>query len=554
MRIIAAFIVCLLVVGPAAPAQEPAADAGHPRLLAAGDGHSLWVIEQLGNNEHRLLHRNGAAAQGEIHRANKSKGRPIALAAGAGIGYVVYGDGTAQSVRFWIDEPTQTPRYDIRQLPPLPCGGQFVDIAATSRSPVLLLRLKPSPAERQADPPDADGADAAPESTSTSESDDPSAPDVESNGSATPDAAATDSPEEPEGPFVVYRLTAGRWQPIADSPDGMNRSAAPRLAVVGSDQRIHLVVPAENGSVLTVHRFDGETWHAAVYARKVSNAFEVITPMTLCVVVDQIDETQFGCAILRKGTVLDGGTIAVPPADDGDLAATIYNGHPAIVSISPGGDRLSVHYRDLTEPPSVDAESLDLAITPWPAPAVNRDMVMFALLVVMTVFILATWRRDPKTVIVELPESMRPAEITRRIAAGAIDLLPPMLAVMVLFGLVDPGAVVGAWPAPTGDWSTMIPGFLVIVLFAIHTAVTEAFTGTSLGKRLLGLRVVTVKGQPPNIWQILVRNLLKIVELIGWFLLLFMFLNPAHQRMGDLAARTVVVRDADADDSQTEDE
>jgi len=527
---------------PTAGATQPADD--QPRLLAAGDGRTLWVIQRLGGGEHRLLHRNADAVDGEIHKANQSKGKPIALAAADGAAFIVYADGTAQSVRYLIDEATQTPQYDIKQLPPLPADATFIDLAATPRSPLVLLRLDDESAEETASAEDANNA--------TADKDADAAPPDDSDPGET--EGAPDDAAPPAGPFVIYRYDSGRWRPAADSPPGLARSARPRLAVVGSGREPRLIVPADNGSVLTVHRFDGETWQSTVYARKVSPGFDVIAPMNLCVVVDRVGETQLACTILRQGDALAGGTIAVSPVDDEDRAVTVYNDHPAVAYIDPTGERLSIHYRDLTEAPQVDSQSVDLSITPWPRPAVNREMVMLALLVVMTVFILATWRRDPKTVIVELPESIMPAEITRRLLAGAIDLSPPLLVSMVLFGLADPGAILGTWPGPAGDLAAMLPGSLVVVLFAVHTAVTEALTGTSLGKKLLGLRVVTVKGQPPNIWQILIRNLLKIVELIGWFLLLFMLLNPAHQRMGDLAARTVVVRDADADDSHDEEE
>jgi uncharacterized RDD family membrane protein YckC len=92
------------------------------------------------------------------------------------------------------------------------------------------------------------------------------------------------------------------------------------------------------------------------------------------------------------------------------------------------------------------------------------------------------------------------------------------------------------------------PVLLVVGLYVAHTLATETFTGMTLGKRILGLRVVSHDGSAANVWQALLRNAVKPVELMAWPLLLFILLNPGRQRMGDLAARTAVVRPAVAKD------
>ena len=66
--------------------------------------------------------------------------------------------------------------------------------------------------------------------------------------------------------------------------------------------------------------------------------------------------------------------------------------------------------------------------------------------------------------------------------------------------------------------------------------------GTSLGKRLFGLHAVTTDGRPPRPWQVIVRNLFKVVTLIVPPLAIFVLFNPTRQRLGDVAARTIVVK------------
>jgi len=70
--------------------------------------------------------------------------------------------------------------------------------------------------------------------------------------------------------------------------------------------------------------------------------------------------------------------------------------------------------------------------------------------------------------------------------------------------------------------------------------------GRSPGKQLLGLRVVDDRGLPPGLAASLVRNLLRVVDMLpfGYALgLLASLCNPAFKRFGDLAAGTLVIHE-----------
>ncbi len=69
--------------------------------------------------------------------------------------------------------------------------------------------------------------------------------------------------------------------------------------------------------------------------------------------------------------------------------------------------------------------------------------------------------------------------------------------------------------------------------------------GQTIGKRLLRLRVVDAYGLRLQFSQVVIRNLLRLVDILPAFYLvggLVAFLNPRTQRLGDLAANTVVIR------------
>ena len=69
--------------------------------------------------------------------------------------------------------------------------------------------------------------------------------------------------------------------------------------------------------------------------------------------------------------------------------------------------------------------------------------------------------------------------------------------------------------------------------------------GQTVGKRLLRLRVVDARGLRVQFSQIAMRNLLRAVDLLPAFYLLggvVAWLSPKTQRLGDLAAGTIVIR------------
>ena len=89
-------------------------------------------------------------------------------------------------------------------------------------------------------------------------------------------------------------------------------------------------------------------------------------------------------------------------------------------------------------------------------------------------------------------------------------------------------------------------GWVAIGLFVLYTLVLEWFTGSTPGKKLMGLRVANLDGARPRAWQVIVRSLLKAFDLIAPLLLVLPLLSPHRQRLGDLIARTLVVEPKDS--------
>jgi len=77
--------------------------------------------------------------------------------------------------------------------------------------------------------------------------------------------------------------------------------------------------------------------------------------------------------------------------------------------------------------------------------------------------------------------------------------------------------------------------------YIVHVTVGELLFARSLGKAILGLKVVAADGEAASAMAILIRNLVRVPEILTGILLLYILINEHHQRLGDLLARTLVV-------------
>jgi hypothetical protein len=89
----------------------------------------------------------------------------------------------------------------------------------------------------------------------------------------------------------------------------------------------------------------------------------------------------------------------------------------------------------------------------------------------------------------------------------------------------------------------VLGSFIISIGYGIYFE--WAWRGQTIGKRLLRLRVMDVEGMRLQFNQIVVRNLLRFVDSLPFFYFVggvTCWLNRRSQRVGDIAANTVVVR------------
>jgi uncharacterized RDD family membrane protein YckC len=90
-----------------------------------------------------------------------------------------------------------------------------------------------------------------------------------------------------------------------------------------------------------------------------------------------------------------------------------------------------------------------------------------------------------------------------------------------------------------------VPFFLWLIIAIGYYTVMEAQSGATIGKRLVGLKVVKLDAAAPIDMQAsLVRNVLRLVDGFLFYLVgaISVWMSDKKQRIGDRVAGTVVIR------------
>lgn len=140
------------------------------------------------------------------------------------------------------------------------------------------------------------------------------------------------------------------------------------------------------------------------------------------------------------------------------------------------------------------------------------------------------------------------AGIGSRLSARLIDLL--IQAVIALVVVIALGAGLGADSVADG----VIAAVAIVCAFGVFWAYDVCFEtfngGRTPGKGLLGIRVVGDRGEPVTFPVSAIRNVLRIVDeyLTLWLgALISIVRSRRDQRLGDMAAGTLVVKDRRAE-------
>jgi uncharacterized RDD family membrane protein YckC len=166
-----------------------------------------------------------------------------------------------------------------------------------------------------------------------------------------------------------------------------------------------------------------------------------------------------------------------------------------------------------------------------------------------------------EVLIIETPERVplhfALASIGNRFLACALDhaIQALVLLLILISGLIIANATSASLEhaiesAPKWVFAVMI--LALFLTFAGYFAFFEwLWSGQTPGKRWMKLRVIREDGRPITFWEASVRNLIRSLDMMPAPLysigLICVFMNGRDQRVGDMVAGTVVVREREAE-------
>ena len=142
------------------------------------------------------------------------------------------------------------------------------------------------------------------------------------------------------------------------------------------------------------------------------------------------------------------------------------------------------------------------------------------------------------------------AGIGSRFIALLVDYLvwiPSMLMIGKIFSYILPG--ISAFNRLSEQWAIALYTFLIFLFNWGYFTLFEAFgNGRTPGKRAARIRVIQRSGRAIGLFESMARNFIRFIDMIPFVVpyavgTIAIFVTRDHQRLGDLAAGTLVVRD-----------
>ncbi len=244
---------------------------------------------------------------------------------------------------------------------------------------------------------------------------------------------------------------------------------------------------------------------------------------------------------------------SLPSLDDLDGVSTIddvaaFNQQLAIL-VNAADDRRWLAYERLDDleplPPIALSDELVAATLPQQIDQFIQALRLFTIFSLGAAALLLR-----RTLPLELPQDQTLGGLPTRLIDGLIDFVPFAIATSALVDVSVPSAWDDLWRWSLINGVALPPANVLIwwgyavAAYGVYATVMEMLTGRTVGKTLTGLRVVNEVGEPAARWQILVRNVSRMIELLPplWPLLLVAVITAKRQRLGDVLARTVVVK------------
>lgn len=401
-----------------------------------------------------------------------------------------------------------------------------------------------------------------------------SAPDTESStppNAPPPSDEATEANQQAQvedNRFVLVRYRNREWTRLAAVPIEMDAEKPIWIAARG--EKVWLLGVSQATSAVIWSDWNGTQWSEPadlnIPPERVV-AMMVPDKAPAIIVRGSTDRKSGDKAELTPWLLIDGewqrqsplniaGAPLIEPVDDISVSnfgsriiaswRTAESGVQAAIWSPSGGD-------GLVDPRTVAI----LSIAPTSPQNEQLQVLIGVVILIALLSIIFARRRESFLVDLPMPAGYELASYYRRLIAFAIDLLIVAVAAypVILYPwmsthvdmnadlteqidqvkiavLAEPDAVFWRWMAAASA-------------FVVYGVFTELMFAATLGKMIMGLRVSSDKGSRCSPQAILLRNLLRFIELYPAMqfapTLIFVLMTRNRQRIGDLVARTVVI-------------
>jgi uncharacterized RDD family membrane protein YckC len=505
-------MVCVLLVAAAA-------EASSGKLLVAGGDRALWIV-QAGADDGRFDVVARAAGGQWQWIARDLVGTPAAAIAGDASLHVVFTSG--QYLVFGLESEESTPGLSLPVAPLALCLAEGAGLEAVGGL-VAVVPLTATPAS----------------------------------------AAAEGRPPNPaEGTGVeILANTAGRWQHLT-ALSNVPADAMNRLRATACQGAIYLLVPGAANRPNRLAAWGGGKWHdvplpAAIQHGEVVGLLATEERLLMAVTVPAAKEATVRLLIAAREAGAE--TFVIQPVlfngkeaswASGELpAVSMLSGKLAIVWRTGGALKLATCSSATGEmDPTEDVNILHQSLADDRGEQIREVALWVLLLAILVPLFLLRPAGVPRPF--ALPEPLVPAPLVRRLGAAIVDLLPFHLATGIYLRY--------ALPLPSGDEMAMLMDLLrgrgqwpvqlayalvaTIAMYLPYCILMEWRYAATLGKMLFKLRVVGDGGAPPQLREVLLRNLIKVLEVffVAPLLVVVMF-TRYRQRLGDMVAHTTVI-------------
>lgn len=497
-------------------------------LPVAGDGENLWIVLNA-DDSIQIYQRNEFDSTNRVLRAPAFSGRlaPGGIAVGNDCLWLVSDKLTVQSLLIDLHPQLgKTPLALPRMEQQLPRHEALVAFGAVESGPWALVRVEDQASLDRIDSGMTE-AEVAAQAASQPAASQPT------TQRATPGVVRADR---------LLRLEQNRWNKVELPKDWPARGKAWIVAESNHDEKpLLLTAPAGDESELWLYRATQTDWQKSVFTLEGTRDIVPLGVDGQLVLARQTEDKNAGVTlellIVRPEGIRRFGSISMVVPKDAIWGVTTAG--QTIALISAQSKKLQWTRKNLMNevvtPPSPLEEDTSLSIF---GKGVPMQLMMMGLAMILIAALV--WRRGGDGGKITLPDGYESADLVRRFIAALIDMAIPV-AIVTYFQQISPLDLVSNWYYAMPSLETLQSNLAIIGLLILHTTISEMFTARTLGKMMLGLRVVSVDGKPPNIWQVLFRNLLKICDLLAWPLLVLPLVRPHGQRLGDILARTLVV-------------